>query len=768
MERKRYTNGTAKFKDMDELTAWLENLDAEAAGEVCNRLLAVRRGMTPSGRCDAIQEAINDSFLVTGYVMSAPDWALDLGPTKEKKWARQRAVTIERLRKFYDYCLEFGQTPNVGFWAEGEYAFLYLGNPSSGIIVPEPERYLEYIPPKDYSSLTPLQVRKQLGISLSEESGDMQSLVSPEVEASLTGADLSRMLEGQKQTLADIEQEMKDTREAKTGELAELRMEMERIKAELDAKKSALMAELEQKKRDMERVKEQMENQIYLLDSQIYAIRCFAGEVVQFTRIRSGRNAPITEPIVIHQKLRFLDEDLGRLASLYEIQWEKLDLFEQFLRHSPLALDTFAPNERCVVLVRLSRTATQQGRDDDRPYTNLFRNYRYYHGKTVGIIIRNGENLYLGWTEEDRVHIDDDLLISNVVTEVTPCEEAEFRFESDRERYEQKQKEERRRLVDGLVSRSFVYNILQGVVEHTDMLPLPKGVALNKPSEYVIYSVADKWLVDNRFGSFNEIVEKSNERVTEGDMLLTVQRLIPERSSWGGNYSQRWDNVRGRGDRNRTHDCQVEDCKIYPANLVEYDEPISKTRYKRLVFPGYCELQKNPDAKPTWREFVEYTDRYEPLHNEDGSDIPLEEQDQIIEVFDYRKQHVYVSVPKQWSYADARSNFELHPEEYINLTYLNSVWLEWAVTTKNLGGWTVGGKEVTYAYAIQYIKTALDFVRKREQDEKEHLDAVDSVITQDPDWPLRLSEWKMEKGVRQLTPYQAKRFAKYYREKVGQ
>ena len=91
--------------------------------------------------------------------------------------------------------------------------------------------------------------------------------------------------------------------------------------------------------------------------------------------------------------------------------------------------------------------------------------------------------------------------------------------------------------------------------------------------------------------------------------------------------------------------------------------------------------------------------------------------------------------------------------------------MEWAVTTKNLGGWTVGGKEVTYAYAIKYIKTALDFIRKREKEEKAHLDAVDSTITQDPDWPLRLSEWKLEKGVRQITPYQAKRFAKYYRRK---
>lgn len=104
--------------------------------------------------------------------------------------------------------------------------------------------------------MTPLQVRKQLGVGISQEDGDMQSLVSAEVEASLTGADLKKSLEDQNQAIADIEQEMKDTREAKTGELAELRMELERVQAELDAKKSALMAELEQKKRYMEQMKD--------------------------------------------------------------------------------------------------------------------------------------------------------------------------------------------------------------------------------------------------------------------------------------------------------------------------------------------------------------------------------------------------------------------------------------------------------------------------------------------------------------------------------
>ena len=104
MEKKYYEKGTARFKNIEALTAWLENLDAEAAGETCDRLLAVRKGQLPHGRSDAIQDAISASFQVTGYVLSKPSWATNLGPSKEEKWAIQRTSLIERLQKFYDYC----------------------------------------------------------------------------------------------------------------------------------------------------------------------------------------------------------------------------------------------------------------------------------------------------------------------------------------------------------------------------------------------------------------------------------------------------------------------------------------------------------------------------------------------------------------------------------------------------------------------------------------------------------------------------------------
>ena len=704
--------GTAIFRNLDELEAWLKRLSMEDGSALYQSCLAESKDKD-----------------VRNLLISAikPDYWLDEKSTL-RYWQEQKQRLVDRARKMASYCASYGQKLYVQEWHDGKFALLHTGNPNNCVVIPHPEQFLDFTPAKDYSTLTPAALRAQLNAS-----GDIAAIVPADAGSKLTQQDVQSELDAKISELNALKQEMEDVKNANVGGLVELKRQMEELQAKMEAKKNEMMAELEARKAEMERVKEQMEGQIYLLSSQIYAIQCYAGEVVKFTKIRDGKNAPDTEPIVIHQKLRFLDEDLGRLASLYEIQWEKLDLFEEFLKHSPAALDTFAPNERCVMLVRLSRTGKQQGRDDRLPYSNLLTDYEYFHGRTVGIIIRNGENLYLGWTDEDKVHISDDLIISQVIEETSAA--PEFKSDFDRERWERRQKEEKKRVLDGLISRSFIYNILQGIIDNSPILPLPEGVKLNKQSEYVIYSVADKWLADCRFESFTTLVERCNEKVTKGDMLLSVQHLIAE-PGYGKHYTGAWENPRGRGDRNRTHDCYVSDCTIYPANLIEFDEPVTMLRY------GYG------------NGFTSVT-RKEGSHLAPGT--------KILEEFVQQARHIYVSVEKSESgylgRTPARANFEVHDHEFINLTYMNSVWLEWVITNKSLGGWTIQGHPVDYAYAIRYLKTALDFVRKREAQEKELLDAVDTGICKDPDWPVRLSEWKMEKGVRVLTEYQAKRFA---------
>jgi len=758
----------ARFSD------YIARIAAMPLDELDGLTSSIRKTLKTNCRSDCEDYWVSNAVCAMDNVGSYSNLS---GNTREDKYPALRKKTAERLRQFQAFAEEFDQKVQVGRWSP-LYAYLFFGNPEKGIIVFEPEKYLDFTPAPDYSDMTPARIRALLGSTRDTQNAN---LVPADVETAMTTNLLRKNLDAHNDEIASLEQKIDDIKKAKAAGLAELKAQIEKLEQELSQKKETMLAELSEKMREAERQKELMEGQIWLLDSQIYAIRCYAGEVVQFAHILKGKNAPNTEPIVIHQKLRFLDEELGRLASLYEIEWNELDMFERFLKHSPLALDTFAPNERCVVLVRLSRSGKQLGMSDKYPYQNMMKEYEYYHGRTVGIIIRNGENVYLGWTDEDRVHIDDDLIISQVITNVEPEKVPDLRFESERERYEKQQREKHRELLDGVISRTFVYNILQGIVDNSQLLPLPDGVKLNTQSEYVIYAVADKWLSDNRFGSFNDIVKRVNTKVQEGDMLLTTQYLVAEReySRYSGYCSHAWENVRGRGDANRTHDVHTDDCTLYPANLVEYDKPVRMVRFQRLIKPGVFEKLDRPEAKPYYKEMTLKADIYEKQKADAEEAISKGEatdsvfaDDKDVQFFDYAKRHVFVSLKKTEQYGwngrknsgTARANFELYDSEFINLTYLNSVWLEWCITNRKLGGWSIAQHVVDYAYAIRYLKTAMDFIRKREIQEKALIDAVDASICENAEWPLKLSEWKLAKGVRQMTAYQARRFVKYISE----
>lgn len=754
--------GTASFHDLPGYLKWYSQVDADQFEALSFFSRHNDRAYEKTEIGKVLEKCKDEWFSVWRHFRS-------ISPDSYK--ARFR-VTIEknydRLERFCRYAEEFGQIFSVGVW-ETDGAFLYLGNGSSGIFVPDPAKYLTFTPAKDFTNTTIAEMRALYGVT-KESSG--RSIVPAEAEQSMTQASIQESVKNCEDVLSALRAERDRVDRSEIPELKELEKKIEAMKQELYEKKEAMMAELNKKKEEMEQQKSRLEKQIYLLDSQIYAILCYTGEVIRFAHIKTGKPAAKTEPLVIYQKLRFLDEDLGRLASLYEIQWEDLSLFEEFLRYHPAALDTFAPNEKCVMLVRLSKTGKQIGADHQMPFSNLLTYYEYYHGKTIGIIIRNGENIYLGWTDETRIHIDDDLLIGNIVTEVAPAEDSPYGRLSE-EAENKKREEEAARIVDGLISRSFIYNILQGVVDHSPILDLPSGTKLNQQSEYVIYSMADRWLTDNRYGSFGELMNRCNELVKEGDMVLTMQHLIP------GGYvpfssryygSGRWENPRGRGEKNRTHDCSVSDCTIYPINLVEFEEPVEMVRYTEKIstLPDFGDPDPSlTDTLECFKRRIEGMEEVEPgVYNKEERTIQKKEQ------YTIQTRHIYVSVKKTdvWNsrsmgIREARANFELYDSEFINLTYMNSVWLEWCINNNKLGNWSIAGTKVDYAYGIRYLKTALDYIRKREAEEKQLLSAVDESICQNSEWPVLLSEWKLANKVRVITPYQAKRFAKQYHTK---
>lgn len=709
MSEKKMFIATARFASFETYAAFWRGKDLAWQEETGRMLLSLLNKQSPA----AAKLLDNWIYRKTWYFS---------GDSDDYFYKSQLDRQLTELRNAISYAEKYDQPINVYAVYEGIGAWVALG--SKEFFLVEHEGYLrDYTPIKDYSHMSVGEIR-----ALSS-GANISTPVPATVPDGLSANLIRQNVDAAEQELSDLESQLRDAREERSAELAALKEEVERAMKALKEKKQALMDTLSAKKKELQLQVEAMNDQIFLLESQIYAIRCYAGEVVNFAQLRKGSNAADTEPIVLHQKLRFLDEEMGRLTSIYELDCSELRYFEEFLTASPVALEVFAPNERCVTLVRLSRTGQRFQMSDK--YANMLEEYRLFHGNTVGIVIRNGENVYIGWTDAEQVHVTDDFIM-----EIDP---KAFHVNNDfigQETEAQREKrliEERaiaRQVASELVSRIFIFNILQGIVDNSDLLPLPEGITISRESDYVKFSMADKWLSDNRFGSFADIIKRCNEpQLRKGDSILTVQFLRPDNSK---SIYKQWCNDRGRGEKNRTWDCSVSDCHVYPINMVEYDEPRQRTyyRYKGMRF----------------------------VTNGDGSS--LSEDSEIIETKWESDPHFFVSVQKRESNSGtARANFEIYPDEVINLTYMNSVWLEYAINNRNLGGWIVGGKAVDYAYGIRYLNTALEQIRRREAEEAGLLNEADpSFISTHPDWPVQLSEWKLATGNRHLSPRSTKQF----------
>ena len=124
--------------------------------------------------------------------------------------------------------------------------------------------------------------------------------------------------------------------------------------------------------------------------------------------------------------------------------------------------------------------------------------------------------------------------------------------------------------------------------------------------------------------------------------------------------------------------------------------------------------------------------------------------------------HTFISAKKNnYNYygeqTDSRANMEIFQSEYLNLTFLNSVYLKYAIQNKKMGGWKRAGESVEYADSIRYLNAALDYIREREIEEAEMLEKYMELY---PEWQVDLSEWRLKHNYHRLTDTRAKKFAK--------
>lgn len=659
-----------------------------------------------------------------------------------------------------------------------------------------PVEFFEIEELKDYSYLTVSEM-KALGGSVA---------VNTNLPANLDDVSrgkLNDIKSEYEQKAEELKAQAKDIKDAKTGELAEIQKRIEEMQTVLRKKQEVLMAELDKKKAELAEQQAILNNQIYMLDTQIYSIRCYLGEVIDFKKITNGKGVSVEEPLVIYQKIRYINEEFGKYMGMYNIPItdENGETFIDILKNRADLRDLFAPNEKCISVLKASRTGKYKGASEN--FANTLDDYEVYHGKQIAILVRNGENLYIGWTDEEKISISDENVFYVPKTE-SYTEAAENTYETKSSKTD-------------MISRMFIMSIVQGIKDNQNMIELPKEVNIFKPNKYIVFSAAEGWIEDYTYGTYEDILNKSKDiPLKEGDYILTTMNIGRD-----DGFNQRYDsynNNRGIGDKNRTHDAHIPGLKVLPINKVLYDTKVEYEyeMYKAVIneekkspYPeshyykatdeligkdtAFFEIdfetwriiktkhQDNEEYLTNWinnnrKDHLYYTNKYNKSISRTYIDHLIDDQLKeayVIKVTGIKSisyiPHYFISVDGEnyWSGNGYKVNMEIYDREYHPLAYLCPTWIRYCIKTANIGYIKLCRATMTYADLLQDFNIMLEHLDKIQRKEKEYLvqAGLEDWINKTPNWDVIVTEWRIANRKRKLTETSARTFAKYIKSK---
>ena len=678
-----------------------------------------------------------------------------------------------------------------------------IGYQKHKYIIPAGLVKIEYL--KDYSAFT---------------AQELSSIGNKEMSDAMLPADMSES------SLESLEDELNDKKKQIEDAETKCKQAIEEIKKEALRKEQELKQLLEKETEKLRLMKEELENKIYILDTQIYSIRCYLGEVIDFTQITSGKPAPIDEPVIMFQKIRYLDEELGKYFSLYafgEYEDDK-DTLIQMLTHRKDLQEILCPTDRCVNVLKMSRTGKLTRTSEVA--ANVLEKYDYLHGNQIAVLIRDGENIFIGWTDAKRINIvSEDMFLKPNQTTVSEINETDKKSgwldEQIKKEKEIKERNER-------ISRYFLISILQGVIDNGHLINIPEKTKITEESDLVKFSFAEGWLKDTTYGTFEDILAKpENIPVKKGETVLTGMHVTRDDKGYYGGSTQydAYCNNRGIGEKNRTHDAHIPAFKAMEINktlrettvMVTFDlykaEPIVNNKYyfpygnakaydlrkdpNSILLGTYtCEMNLKPEDFNAASETADYKKviisaykermlwgiqddellkyrstrmRYDSIPNLDKYGIP-----EITNVEVIREQlHTYISVPMdEYNNSKTRVNFEIMSDEYIRTNYLCTTWLKYVITTGNTGDFRIAGTRMSYAETLKYLNKLIEIVGKREEEEKNKILTIGKEdghkwLEAHTDWDRILCEWKIENNIPTLSTRTVNRFLKSQIQQKG-
>ena len=316
-----------------------------------------------------------------------------------------------------------------------------------------------------------------------------------------------------------IEKVSKFEDEAFAGQLAAIN----NLKAEMEAQITAMYEMQAKMMGELQEKIKAYEHELLIMRSDLTAFEYRNGLTVNFMNIHKGTNAPTQQPIIIHQKLIYLDEDLPRLKDIYD---EHAGSLEVAIKHSPALLEHICPTSKGITFLKMRNSV---GRFELNNTVMEF--VRDTMPNEVGVLIRNGENTWLTWLDSQDVYLSEDSFTSKSSNESTS--------------------------LSLLQSRYYLFNLIMGLIERNEILQLDHVPTDMFSDPGIIWSNADSQIADSTYVELAKIIPILNQ-YSKTDDPIYVLNSFRDNAKYTGHYGA-GTTERGRGDNALTDNTSVKE-----------------------------------------------------------------------------------------------------------------------------------------------------------------------------------------------------------------
>lgn len=282
------------------------------------------------------------------------------------------------------------------------------------------------------------------------------------------------------------------------------------LKTQMEAQIKALYEKQSLKLAALQEQIAKYEHELFIMRTDLTAYEYRQGLGVNMTSLKQGQGAPKEQPLTIYQKLIFLDEDLPRLTALYNTSSPSL---EEALKNSDALLEHFCPSNKAIVF--LKQRHSQGTYELNNTIMTFIQNTMPNH---IGMLIRNGDNVWLTWLDDKSIHLNEDSFNSKASQETLT--------------------------IDLLKSRHYLNNILLGFLERGDYLQLDHPVTNLFEDKGILFATTDNQLVDTTYIPLAELLSNLNQYNQADDPIYLFNSIRDSRTSNGRGV----DTYRGRGE----------------------------------------------------------------------------------------------------------------------------------------------------------------------------------------------------------------------------